>query len=101
MTKKTDKIYRVYKTTLIDDDRFYIGVSGKVGKQWDKYFGSSTTIKNYKGEMKKEVLGIYTKKSHAKYKELLEQIKYMHDPMCLNGIINVRIRREWLLDYEE
>ena len=92
------KRWKVYRTDL-DDGTFYIGYSGKRGKAFDKYFGSGKEVKAYKGGMKKRVLSSYDKKSHARFKEMLVQIKYMKDPKCLNKRIKIDIYLKNLQDF--
>ena len=98
--KKPKMIYKVYLTKL-EDGRFYIGYTGKEGKALDRYFGSSKTIKEYKGKKEKVILDKYEKISHAQYREMLLQIKYLKDPMCINGTIRCQLLIKGLQDFEE
>ena len=85
--------YKVYKT-ILSDGRYYYGYSGKTGKEWDNYFGSSKIVKEYKGVKAKQILYSYDNKNYAQYRELLLQIESIDDPKCLNGLLYVRIVRK-------
>jgi hypothetical protein len=85
------KVHRVY-CTYFDDGKFYIGYSCKPEKQFEKYFGSSSYVSNYEGEMRKEVVAEYDSKAHAKAVEHLLQWEHRLDERCINGMWNVRLR---------
>jgi hypothetical protein len=70
--RKVPKKHRVY-CTYFPDGRYYIGYSGKTDKLYEKYFGSSTLIKEYDGELYKETIAEYDKKNYAKMQEFLLQ----------------------------
>ena len=98
--KKVKQIHRVY-CTYFPDGRYYIGYSGKTDKQFEKYFGSSTIVKEYEGQLSKEVVREFTAKSHAKMQEFLLQWKFRNDPLCLNDMLNIRLRASHLKDFRE
>ena len=56
--KKEPKKHRVY-CTYFPDGRYYIGYSCKTDKQFEKYFGSSTIVKESVDELKKEVINFW------------------------------------------
>ena len=85
------KVHRVY-CTYFDDGKFYIGYSCKTDKLFEKYFGSSSYVTNYEGEMRKEVVAEYDSKAHAKAVEHLLQWEYRLDERCINDKSNVRQR---------
>lgn len=85
------KVHRVY-VTYFDDGKFYIGYSCKPEKQYEKYFGSSSYVTNYEGEMRKETVAEYESKSHAKAVEHMLQWEYRFDDRCINDMWNVRLR---------
>ena len=97
--KVPKKVHRVY-CTYFPDGRYYIGYSGKTDKQYEKYFGSSTIVKEYEGELKKETIKEYDQKSHAKMAEFLLQWQQRNDPLCLNDMINIRLRMSHLTAFE-
>lgn len=97
--KVTKKVHRVY-CTYFPDGRYYIGYSGKPDKQYEKYFGSSTIVKEYEGELVKETIKEYDQKSYAKMAEFLLQWQQREDPMCLNDMINIRLRMSHLSGFE-
>lgn len=97
--KVIKKVHRVY-CTYFPDGRYYIGYSGKPDKQYEKYFGSSTIVKEYEGKLKKETIKVYEKKSYAKMAEFLLQWQQREDPLCLNDMINIRLRMSHLAEFE-
>lgn len=96
--KAPPKVHRVY-CTYFPDGRYYIGYSGKTDKQFEKYFGSSTIVKEYEGQLTKEVIREFSAKSHAKMQEFLLQWQQRHDPKCLNSMLNIRLNKEPLADF--
>lgn len=88
---KEKKVHRVY-CTYFDDGKYYIGYSCKSEKLYEKYFGSSSYVTNYTGEMRKETIAVYDSKSHAKALEHILQWEYRHDSRCINDMWNVRLR---------
>ena len=97
-SKKVSKIHRVY-CTYFKDGRYYIGYSCKPEKQFEKYFGSSSIIKETSDELQKEVILQTTKRNHAKIQEFLLQWQCRHDSMCLNDMIHIRLRLTHLKDF--
>ena len=65
--KSSPKKHRVY-CTYFPDGRYYIGYSCKTEKLYEKYYGSSTIVKEYEGELTKETIAEFDKKSHARCK---------------------------------
>tara|TARA_R110002050_G_scaffold32034_1_gene82470 strand:- start:352 stop:681 length:330 start_codon:yes stop_codon:yes gene_type:complete len=97
--KKEPKKHRVY-CTYFPDGRYYIGYSCKTDKQFEKYFGSSTTVKEYGDELKKEVIKEFPSRAPAKMQEFLLQWQQRHDDRCVNDMLHVRIRASFLKDFE-
>ncbi len=97
--KVPKKVHRVY-CTYFPDGRYYIGYSGKPDKLYEKYFGSSTIVKEYEGELKKETIKEYDQKSYAKMAEFLLQWQQRDDPLCLNDMINIRLRMSHLKSFD-
>lgn len=98
--RKISKKHRVY-CTYFPDGRYYIGYSGKTDKLYEKYYGSSTHIKEYDGDdLKKETIAEYDKKNYAKIQEFLLQWQQRDDPNCINDMINIRLRLTHLSDFE-
>jgi hypothetical protein len=92
--------HRVY-CTYFPDGRYYIGYSCKPEKQWEKYFGSSRTIKEEgTEELRKELIVTFPNKNSAKLQEMLLQLQHRHDPYCINDMIHVRLRLKYLNDFE-
>ena len=54
----------------------------------------------YKGLLEKETIVEYEKKSHAKIQEFLLQWQQRKDPRCLNSMLNIRLNKEPLADFE-
>jgi len=97
-SKRVSKIHRVY-VTYFPDGRYYIGYSCKPEKQFEKYFGSSSIIKETDETLQKEVLLQTSKRNHAKIQEFLLQWQCRHDSMCLNDMIHIRLRLSHLKDF--
>jgi len=93
------KVHRVY-CTLFPDGRYYIGYSCKPEKQYEKYFGSSNIVKEYDGELTKETIAVFDSKAHAKMQEFLLQWHQRHDELCLNDMINIRLRMTFLKEFQ-
>ncbi len=93
------KLHRVY-CTYFPDGRYYIGYSCKTEKQYEKYFGSSRIVKEYKeGDLEKETIVTHTTRNKAKLQELLLQLQCMRDPLCLNDMLHIRLRVTHLNDF--
>ena len=93
------KIHRVY-CTYFPDGRYYIGYSCKSSRLFEKYFGSSKLVTEYKGQLRKEVIREYDSKNEAKFTEMLLQLQQMKDDQCLNDMIHIRLRMKYLQGYE-
>ena len=93
--KKTFKVYCTY----FPNGQYYIGFSTKMGAAYEKYFGSSKYVKEWEGELKKETIQEYEKKSHARMAEFILQWQNRHDDSCLNDMINIRLRMSFLKDF--
>ena len=96
-TKKQKKIpkkplYKVYKTNY-ETGEFYIGVTSKSGVRFDNYFGSNTTDLKI---IDKDVLFISHNKSDAKLMELIYQLQNFYEKKCLNKMLNIRLRRDFI-----
>ena len=85
-------LYKVYKT-FYETGEFYIGFTSKSGVHFDNYFGSNTT--NLKISHK-DVLFISHNKSDAKFMELMYQLQNFYNNKCLNKMLNVRLRRDFI-----
>ena len=96
---KEKQIHRVY-CTYFPDGTYYIGYSGKTQKLYEKYYGSSKYVLQYDGELTKDTIAEFEKKSHAKMQEFLLQWQQRHDPKCLNSMLNIRLNKEPLADFE-
>lgn len=108
---KEKKKHRVY-CTYFPDGRYYIGYSCKTDKQFEKYFGSSTIVKEtvqahlencrHLGEqvLTKEVIAEYDTRAPAKMQEFLLQWQQRHDENCVNDMLHVRIRASFLKNFE-
>ena len=92
------KVHRVY-CTYFPDQRYYIGYSCKSEKLFEKYYGSSTLVKEHTGELEKEVISIYQNKNEAKIQEFLLQWQCRQDPLCLNDMIHIRLRLKYLTEF--
>lgn len=95
---KIKPIHRVY-CTYFPSGLYYIGYSGKTEKLYEKYYGSSKYVLEYEGELKKETIAVYEKKSHAKIQEFLLQWQQRHDINCLNSMLNIRLNKEPLSSF--
>jgi hypothetical protein len=96
---KEKKKHRVY-CTYFPDGRYYIGYSCKTDKQFEKYFGSSTLVKESKDDLQKEIIAEYDKRAPAKMQEFLLQWQYRHDELCLNDMLHIRLRSSFLKEFE-
>jgi len=92
------KVHRVY-CTYFPDQRYYIGYSCKTEKLFEKYYGSSTLVKEHTGTLEKEVISIYQNKNEAKIQEFLLQWQCRQDPLCLNDMIHIRLRLKYLSEF--
>ena len=95
---KEKKVHRVY-CTYFPDKRYYIGYSCKSEKLFEKYYGSSTLVKEHTGELEKEVISVYKNKNEAKIQEFLLQWQCRHDSLCLNDMIHIRLRLKYLSEF--
>lgn len=93
--KTTFKVYCTY----FPNGHYYIGFSTKMGAAYEKYFGSSKYVKEWEGELKKETIQTYEKRSHARMAEFILQWQNRHDDRCLNDMINIRLRMSHLSDF--
>lgn len=85
-------LYKVY-ITYYETGEYYIGVTSKSGVHFDNYFGSNTTDLKISH---KEVLFHTHNKSDAKLMELIYQLRSFHDKKCLNKMLNIRLRRDFI-----
>ena len=100
-SKREPKLHRVY-CTYFPDDRYYIGYSCKTEKQFEKYYGSSSIVKEAienNETLSKEVILQTTKRNEAKMQEFLLQWQQRHDPKCLNSMLNIRLNKEPLAEF--
>ena len=100
-SKREPKLHRVY-CTYFSDGRYYIGYSCKTEKQFEKYYGSSSIVKEAienNETLQKEVILQTSKRNHAKIQEFLLQWQCRHDSMCLNDMIHIRLRLSHLKDF--
>jgi hypothetical protein len=96
---KEKKKHRVY-CTYFPDGRYYIGYSCKTDKQFEKYFGSSTIVKESVEELNKEIIAEYPSRAPAKMQEFLLQWQQREDPNCLNDMLHIRIRSSFLKEFK-
>ena len=94
--KKTFKVYCTY----FPDGKYYIGFSTKMGKAYENYFGSSKYVLEHEGQLEKETLCEFEKRSYARMQEFLLQWQQRDDPNCLNDMINIRLRLSHLKDFQ-
>ena len=103
--KKPKPVYKVY-VTYFPDNTYYIGFSTKVGKAYDKYFGSNKSILQLVKDnpdthgLVKETIFETEKRAHARMQEFLLQWQYRHDQYCLNDMANVRLRLSHLKGFQ-
>jgi len=100
-SKREPKLHRVY-CTYFPDDRYYIGYSCKTEKQFEKYYGSSSIVKEAienNETLSKEVILQTTKRNEAKIQEFLLQWQCRHDSLCLNDMLHIRLRLTHLKDF--
>jgi len=100
-SKREPKLHRVY-CTYFPDDRYYIGYSCKTEKQFEKYYGSSSIVKEAienNETLSKEVILQTTKRNEAKMQEFLLQWQCRHDTLCLNDMLHIRLRLTHLKDF--
>jgi len=100
-SKREPKLHRVY-CTYFPDDRYYIGYSCKTEKQFEKYYGSSSIVKEAienNETLSKEVILQTTKRNEAKMQEFLLQWQCRHDSLCLNDMLHIRLRLTHLKDF--
>lgn len=100
-SKREPKLHRVY-CTYFSDGRYYIGYSCKTKKQFEKYYGSSSIVKEAienNETLSKEVILQTTKRNEAKMQEFLLQWQCRHDSLCLNDMLHIRLRLTHLKDF--
>ena len=95
--KKEPQTHKVYCTYFPNGD-YYIGYSGKPHRLYEKYYGSSRYVLEYEGQLEKETIAEFDKKSHAKCVEAILQWENRHDEKMLNDMWNVRLRLSHLKD---
>ena len=106
--KRTPKIKGTFKVycTFFPDGQYYIGFSTKTGDAYEKYFGSSKSVLEMVKEspddhgLVKVTIAEFEKRSHARMQEFLLQWQQREDPLCLNDMINIRLRMSHLTDFE-
>lgn len=89
---KRRSVYKVYKT-YYKTGEYYIGVTSKTGLAFENYWGSNSTelIPSHK-----DVIYITHNKSDAKLVELLYQLQNFYEKDCLNKMLNIRLRRDYI-----
>ena len=100
-SKRVPKVHRVY-CTYLPDKRYYIGYSCKTEKQFEKYYGSNTIVKealDWGLWLEKEVILQTPNRNEAKIQEFLLQWQCRHDSLCLNDMIHIRLRLQYLKDF--
>ena len=100
-SKREPKLHRVY-CTYFSDGRYYIGYSCKTEKQFEKYYGSSSIVREAienNETLQKEVILQTTKRNEAKMQEFLLQWQCRHDSLCLNDMLHIRLRLTHLKDF--
>ena len=100
-SKREPKLHRVY-CTYFSDGRYYIGYSCKTEKQFEKYYGSSSIVKEAienNETLQKEVILQTSKRNEAKMREFLLQWQCRHDSLCLNDMLHIRLRLTHLKDF--
>ncbi len=85
-------LYKVY-ITYYETGEYYIGVTSKSGVHFDNYFGSNTTDLKISH---KDILFHTHNKSDAKLMELIYQLRSFTDSKCLNKMLNIRLRRDFI-----
>jgi len=85
-------LYKVY-ITYYETVEYYIGVTSKSGVHFDNYYGSNTTDLKISH---KETLFYTHNKSDAKLMELIYQLRSFEDKKCLNKMLNIRLRRDFI-----
>ena len=106
--KRTPKVKGTFKVycTFFPDGQYYIGFSTKTGDAYEKYFGSSKSVLEMVKEspddhgLVKVTIAEFEKRSHARMQEFLLQWQQREDPLCLNDMINIRLRMSHLTDFE-
>ncbi len=89
---KRQPVYKVYKTYYTSGE-YYIGVTSKIGAAFNNYWGSNST------DLKpshKDVIYVTHNKSDAKLVELLYQLQNFYQADCLNKMLNIRLRRDYI-----
>lgn len=56
-------------------------------------------MKEYEGELTKETIAEFDKKSYAKMQEFLLQWQQRDDDKCINDMLNIRLRRSHLTEF--
>ena len=95
MPKQTEKVYKVY-ITYYTDGCYYIGFTQKSGSALASYFGSNTIRDKLVSH--KEIVFESTSKATAKLLELLLQLSRLDSLLCVNSMLNVRVRKEHMRD---
>ncbi len=85
-------LYKVY-ITYYETGEYYIGVTSKSGVHFDNYFGSNNTDLKVSH---KDILFHTHNKSDAKLMELIYQLRSFADNKCLNKMLNIRLRRDFI-----
>lgn len=103
--KKPKPTFKVY-VTYFPNNEYYIGFSTKVGKPYEKYFGSNKDIMALVKEnpdshgLRKETIYETDKRSYARMQEFLLQWQSRNDPLCRNDMINIRLRMSHLKEFQ-
>ena len=69
-----------------------------VESDWKTYQGSSSISKSWcPDRITKEILYLASSKSMMAVYEVQEQLNVLHDPMCCNDVIHLRINRKHII----
>ena len=99
-TPKRPKTHKIYLTYSQEHNQFYVGVSCKMGKQYDDYYGSGSQTDSWSDKVK-VTLAELDMKSASKLGELCLQIHFRRDPRCINDMLNIRCRGAFLTAFDE
>lgn len=94
--KKSGKFYIGKKLFWAKSKNKSRGATAREESNWREYMGSSKTVE---AEIKawgvenfeRHMIAVYNSKSELSLCELMYQLKYITHPLCMNGIINVRL----------
>ena len=93
----SERKWKVYLSWSQKANQYYIGMTSKVGKPLENYYGTSKIVQSWE-DPQKVILESFDKKSEARFIEIIAQMNQHEDSRMVNGNYNIRIFRKHVKD---